>query len=148
MWPKFLNSKWFERLFTATLSIMLLLITQRFTTVRDTKIRDAAEKIRIETEINSKAPYKYVDDRNKELKSEFENENTNMRLYVDKTVTTIASDITDIRDDIHELRNFYFSKKVSRIMKGDTIKPLIPLEGYIKLRELKDSVDLLLSYKQ
>ena len=105
MWPKFLNSKWFERLFTATLSIMLLLITQYFTTVREDKIKIAKEKAEIELKINEKAPLTYVDSKCEDLKEEIKNGDDNMKAYVDRTIVTFS-------EDIRELRNYIIYKRI------------------------------------
>lgn len=129
MWPKFFNSKWFERLFTATLSIMLLLITQRFTVVHEDKIREINEKTRIEAEINSKAPYTYVDLKDKEVKTDCQKEINNIKSNIDNTVEAFSKDMSDVRDDIHEIRNFIFSKKLTKL---DTIKRIEPV-GITKL---------------
>ena len=54
MWPKFIQSKWFERLFTASISIIGITITLSVTGLRDSKAS-------LRTEISKKASIEYVD---------------------------------------------------------------------------------------
>jgi hypothetical protein len=144
MWPKFFNSKWFERLFTVTLSIIILLITQRLTVVHEDKVKADNEKSRIEAEINSKAPYTYVDKKDKELKDDFQKKIDEAKSNVDKTITTFSDDMNDVRNDVHEIRNFIFSRKLTKL-NIDSIKPLKRLEGYIKLEDKEKSNSLLIA---
>jgi hypothetical protein len=124
MHSKFFNSKWFERIFTATLSIILLLITQRFTAVRDSKAKESDDKSRIEAEINSRATILYVDAKNKETKEECQREIINTKIDLNKIITTFSEDMNDVRSDVHEIRNFIFSRKLSKL---DTIRRIEPI---------------------
>jgi hypothetical protein len=132
MWPKFFNSKWFERLFTATLSIMLLLITQRFVVMNNNTTKENDDKIRIETELGKKATIVYVDERDKEIKDNCHKEISDVKSNVESTVKTFSKDMSDVRDDIHEIRNFIFNHKLSKL---DTIKLLTPI-GCSKVNNL------------
>lgn len=117
MWPKFLKSKWFERLFTATLSVMLLLLTQRLTVIRENSNREYEERKRIEIELSTKASIPYVDSKDKELEVKIDKSKSEsverMKEYVDKT-----------SEDIHEIRNILYKIiKLSadkRTLRNDT----------------------------
>lgn len=54
MWPKFIQSKWFERLFTASISIIGITITLGVSGMRDSKAS-------LRKELNTKATIEYVD---------------------------------------------------------------------------------------
>jgi hypothetical protein len=133
MWPKFLNSKWFERLFTATLSIMLLLITQYFTTVREDKIKIAKEKAEIESKINERALSTYVDSRCKDLKEEIKKGDDDLRVYVDRTIVTFSEDIRELRNYIIYKRIGMKSVKSKDILIRDFVDPIKPIE-YTELK--------------
>jgi len=114
MWPKFLNSKWFERLFTATLSVMLLLITQRLTVIRETNNREIEEREKIKTELQSKASIPYVDIKCKELDNKIENTERKVTTHIDDLFIHTSS-------EIHEIRNFIFNCKIGKL-RTDTTK--------------------------
>ncbi len=60
MWPKFLQSKWSERLFTAAISIIGITITLSVTGWRDSKAS-------IRNELDKKATVEYVDKQDEKI---------------------------------------------------------------------------------
>jgi len=53
MWPKFLNSKWFDRLFSSAIAILAVLVAQSLITERESSAS-------IQTELDKKASIEYV----------------------------------------------------------------------------------------
>lgn len=94
MWPKFANSKLFTILLSSTVSIILLIVTQRFTVARD-------DKMELKQELKSKASIHYVDQQDEILRREFQEADRVYREYTVKTIDEINTNLREIRNYIH-----------------------------------------------
>ncbi|HUX57089.1 MAG TPA: hypothetical protein VMV77_08950 [Bacteroidales bacterium] len=74
MWIKFLNSKWFERLFSASIAIIVVLLTQRLISAREGENN-------IITELKNRPTYDYVDKQDAII-------NNNLRQHIDESAKT------------------------------------------------------------
>jgi hypothetical protein len=119
---------------------MLLLITQRFTIIREDKIKAAEEKAKIEEKINERALTVYVDSKDKELKDEISKKSDELRVYVDRTVISFGNDVRELRNYFFSLHSTNRNKIINHLKSNitkDTIKsiPTIKPIEYARIGE-------------
>ena len=104
MWTRFLNSRWFERLFTSAFAIICVLLAQRIIAGRENESS-------LKTEFEKRPTYEYVDKQDAALKGSIDNVEKVM-IESDKQIKTdLIISVEEINTNLREVRNYIYSTK-------------------------------------